>query len=387
MKAIVNGKIIMINSILEDKVLLFDDKIRDIVNSEEFNTIIKNNKYDKLEITDACGNYVSPGFIDLHIHGSGGKDTMDGSVEGLKTISSVISQNGVTGFLPTTMTMGKERIYQAFEAVRLGMKLETEGAKILGAHMEGPFINKAYKGAQKEDYIIKPDYEFIKPYEDVIKIITLAPEKDNNCNFIRTVRKNTDIVLSIGHSNAAYEEAMYSIENGISQVTHLFNAMTPLNHREPGVAGAALVSDTYCEVIADKTHVSEKLFQFILNNKGKEKIVLITDSMRAGCMKDGKYDLGGQDVYVKEGAARLNRGNLAGSVLTLNKAVYNFFKNTSLTLNEAIYMASLNPAKAIGIDNKKGSLDIGKDADISIFDEEMNCYLAISEGKCIFNKI
>ena len=163
--------------------------------------------------------------------------------------------------------------------------------------------------------------------------------------------------------------------------------MTPLNHREMGVVGAALTSDVFCEIICDNIHVNPALFQFILNNKGKDKVVLITDCMRAGCMPDGKYDLGGQDVFVKDGAARLATGNLAGSVLNLNKAVYNFMKNTDLSINEAINLASLNPAKSINMDKTKGSLDINKDADIALFDEDMNCYMSISQGEIIFNSL
>ncbi len=201
------------------------------------------------------------------------------------------------------------------------------------------------------------------------------------------MKEKTDITLSIGHTNATYDQAIEAIENGVSHVTHLFNAMSPLHHRDPGVVGAALTSNCYCEMIADKIHINKNLFQFVLDNKGKHKVVLITDSMRAGCMKDGKYDLGGQDVYVKDGAARLESGNLAGSVLTLNKAVYNFLQNTNATLTEAIHMASLNPATSIGVANHKGSLEIGKDADIAIFDNDMNCHLAISEGRVIFNQL
>lgn len=377
MKALVNGKIIVKDKILSNKVLIFDKKIIDICED-----IPKN-----CEIIDAKGMIISPGLIDIHIHGSCNADTMDKSIEAINTIANGISQNGVTSFLPTTMTMSKEDIYEALNVLRECMNKDNDGAKVLGAHMEGPFINAIYKGAQNEKYVLKPSFEFIKDYLDIIKIISYAPELDEEFNFTKQVKRNTDIKLSICHSNATYKEADEAIKLGVSNITHLFNAMTGLNHREPGVAGAALISDTYCEIIADKIHVNKDLFKFVLNNKGKDKIILITDSMRAGCMKDGKYELGGQDVYVKDGAARLKEGNLAGSVLTLNKAVYNFFENTNLEINEAIYMASLNPAKSIGIDDKKGSLEIGKDADIAVFDEKMDCYLSISEGKYIFNKL
>lgn len=377
MYAIVNGKIIMPDKVLENKVLVFNKQIVEISDEVPANH----------EMIDARGNYVAPGLIDVHVHGSCGADTMDQSVEAIQTISEGIVKNGVTSFLPTTMTMSPEDIYGALKVVRECMSKEFDGAKVMGAHMEGPFINAIYKGAQPEQYIVKPSYKFIEDYTDVIKLVSYAPEMDDDYSFTKEVKDKTDITLSIGHTNATYDQAMEAIDYGVSHVTHLFNAMTPLNHREPGVVGAALTSDCYCEVIADKIHINKSLFQFVLDNKGKHKVVLITDSMRAGCMKDGKYDLGGQDVYVKDGAARLESGSLAGSVLTLNKAVYNFLQNTNATINEAIHMASLNPATSIGIDDYKGSLHVGKDADISIFDEEMNCHLAISEGRIIFNHL
>lgn len=377
MKAIINGKIITRSGGLENKVLVFNETIQQI--QEEVPT--------DCHVIDAKGMYIAPGLIDVHVHGSCGADTMDQTKEAIEVISAGISKNGVTSFLPTTMTMSQEDIYGALEVIRLCMNQPLNGAKVLGAHMEGPFINAIYKGAQLDKYIIKPSYQFIENYTDVIKLVSYAPEMDENYSFTKEVKEKTDITLSIGHTNATYNQAKEAFNCGCSHVTHLFNAMTPLNHREPGVVGAALTSDVFTELIADTIHVNQQLFQFVLDNKGKHKMVLITDSMRAGCMKDGVYDLGGQAVFVKDGAARLESGNLAGSVLMLNKAVYNFFKNTDLTIDEAIHMASLNPATSIGIENCKGSLEIGKDADISIFDEEMNCYLTIVEGREVYNQL
>ena len=377
MKAIINGRIITRNGVLENKVLVFNETIQQI--QEEVPT--------DCHVIDSKGMYIAPGLIDVHVHGSCGADTMDQTKEAIEVISAGISKNGVTSFLPTTMTMSQEDIYGALEVIRLCMNQPLNGAKVLGAHMEGPFINAIYKGAQLDKYIIKPSYQLIENYTDVIKLVSYAPEMDENYSFTKEVKEKTDITLSIGHTNATYNQAKEAFNCGCSHVTHLFNAMTSLNHREPGVVGAALTSDVFTELIADTIHVNQQLFQFVLDNKGKHKMVLITDSMRAGCMKDGVYDLGGQAVFVKDGAARLESGNLAGSVLMLNKAVYNFFKNTDLTIDEAIHMASLNPATSIGIANCKGSLEIGKDADISIFDEEMNCYLTIVEGREVYNQL
>lgn len=377
MKAIINGKILTENNIIEDKILLFNDKIIGFCDKVEEN----------MEIIDAKGLYVSPGLIDIHVHGSCNHDVMDKSVTSIKTIGNGIKTNGVTSFLPTTMTMSKEDIYEALDTIRESINIKYDGAQILGAHLEGPFINSKYKGAQSDKFIQPPNFPFIEEYVDVIKIISYAPEVDDNFNFTKEIKDKTDITLSIAHTNATYEEAKLAIKFGASNITHLFNAMTPLNHRELGVVGAALTSDVYCEIICDNIHVNPQLYQFVLNNKGKDKVILITDCMRAGCMADGKYDLGGQDVFVKDGAARLSTGNLAGSVLNLNKAVYNFIKNTNLSINEAINLASLNPAKSINMDKTKGSLDINKDADIALFDDEINCYMTISNGEIIFNNL
>ena len=377
MKSIINGKIVLKNGILENKVIVFDNHIIDICDE------VPNN----CEVIDAKGNYVSPGLIDIHIHGCKGFDTMDEDEDAVEVISKGLAETGVTSFLPTTMTMSPERIYKAFDNIIKAKNKTIEGAKILGAHMEGPFINKKYKGAQNPKYIYKPGFDFIKDYTDLIKIITYAPEVDTNFEFTKKIKKDTDIVLSIGHTDATYNTAKEAKDLGVTNITHLFNAMTPLNHRDPGVVGLALTSDMYCELISDKIHINKDLFKFVIDNKGKERLLLITDCMRAGCMHDGEYDLGGQTVYVKDNSARLASGNLAGSVLTLNKAVYNFKENTNLNIYEAINLASLNPAKSIKVDDKKGSLEIGKDADIVIFNEDMDCLTTIVEGDIIYNKI
>jgi N-acetylglucosamine-6-phosphate deacetylase len=376
------GKIILENEVLENKVLLFNDKIVDILDEEIFEE--KSLIQEMYKIIDAHGRYVSPGFIDVHIHGSGGKDTMDGELSDLKIIGETIVSSGVTGFLPTTMTMEKEKIYKALDTVRLAMKENINGAKILGAHMEGPFISQKYKGAQNEDYLMKPDFQFIKEYVDIIKIITMAPEEDFEFKFIKSVKNNSDIVLSMGHTNSDYETAMDAVIAGISNASHIFNAMPTFHHRAPGAVGAVLKSNVSFELIADTLHIHPAVFQILLNAKGKDKMILITDSMRAGFMESGDWELGGQKVIVDNNSARLADGTLAGSILTLNKAVYNILKYTDLEIYEAVALASLNPARLINVDNTKGSIKIGKDADLIIFDEELKVYLSIAEGKIIY---
>lgn len=376
MKAIINGNILLKDKIIENKALLFDKKIIDIVDKVP----------GECEVIDVKGKLVSPGLIDIHIHGNMGKDTMEGSDEAINTISKSLAKYGVTSYLPTTMTMDEGSILKSLESIKRGMNRKTYGAKVLGAHLEGPFINKKYKGAQNLNYIISPNYEFIKKYKDVIKIITYAPEEDINFKFTKDIKNNTDIILSIGHSSATFTQAMESISLGVSNITHTFNAMTPLNHRNPGIVGAALTTDTYCEFICDTIHITKDLFQFILDSKGKDRVVLISDSMEAGGLENGVYSLGGQAVIVKDGCARLENGNLAGSVSNLNIMVKNFYENTNLNINEAINLASLNPASSLGISDTKGSIDIGKDADIVVFDKDLNCYITIIDGDIVFKK-
>ena len=374
MKALINGKILLADCICKDKVLVIDKKIRGILDSKDFDSS------DVGEVIDVKGNYISPGFIDIHIHGSGGGDTMDGTLDALKTISNTIVKYGTTGFLPTTMTMDITSIHTSLETVKKAMGVESPGAKILGAHVEGPFISKKYKGAQIEDYIIKPDFEIIRNYLNIIKIITIAPEIEGSLDFIDLVKKSSKMTLSIGHSAATYEETMLAIDAGISHCTHVLNAMNPLHHREIGALGAVLNSKLTCELIADKIHVHPELFRILLKIKGTDKLVLITDAIRGGCLKDGIYELGGQQVFVNEGRVQLSDGRLAGSVLTLNQGIKNFKEYTSAPLNEIIKLVSLNPARVIGIEQEKGSIEIGKDADIVVFDDEIEVKMVFVEG-------
>lgn len=371
MKAIVNGRLIVKDKVIENKILLYQDRIVGIQDSVE--------DLADIEWIDARGCYVSPGFIDIHIHGAFGYDAMDWDEAALSTISKGLCQYGVTGFLPTTMSMDSDSIHRALGNIRKAVNAKGEGARILGAHLEGPFINPLRKGAHDEHYIIKADYELIKDYLDIIKIITIAPEVEGHMDFIKGMHQH--ISFSIGHSNATYEEAMAAIEAGVKSATHLFNAMTALNHREPGIVGAVLNSDIYCELIADKVHVHPAAFKLLAKVKGSDRIILITDAMRAACMKQGTYELGGQQVIVEQGAVRLTDGTLAGSVLRLDEAVRNLKEHTTLSLPEVIETVTANPAALIGMSEEIGSLDAGKKADFVIFDEKFDIKATIIEGK------
>lgn len=374
MKAIINGKIILKDRIVENGVLLYSDVIEGIVSKEDIPA--------NAEIIDANGGYVAPGLIDLHIHGYLGCDVCDGEEESIRTISKGIVKNGVTGFLPTTMTVDMKVIKKALEVLR-NLKAESEdwdGSVILGCHAEGPFISMAKKGAQNPEYILKPDADFVKEYADIIKIISLAPEEDTaDFSEIRKMNSDTDVVVSMGHTSADYETAVNSTKNGVRHVTHLFNACTPLAHRAPGVVTAALNTDVSCELIVDTFHVSPALYDILWKLKGR-KLCFITDCLPAGGLPFGEYTLGGTKIIYNDIVCRLEDGTVAGSVLPLNKGVWNVYTNSTIPLYECVNCASLNPANVIGMGEKKGSLDIGKDADIVICDNEFNVQKTIIKG-------
>ena len=382
MKAIVNGRVVLENATVTGQAVLFDEKIVGIVPETEVKDC---------EIIDAQGKYVLPGLVDMHIHGYLGEDASDGSAEGIRTMARGIAKNGVTSWLPTTMTVSYGELETAFEAIRT-VKKETEGdkfdgAQIMGINAEGPFINPSKKGAQAGEHIRPCDPEFIARYADIIKVFTVAPEMKGNLAALRRIHKEFPrLLISMGHTSATFEQAQKGVRAGVRHVTHLFNAMTPLMHRDPGVVGCALSdSRLSTELIADTFHVNKNLFKIVSELKG-DKLVLITDCTRAGGMPDGEYSLGGQPIYVKGIECRLADGTIAGSVLKLNEAVCNMHRNVKrLPIHKVVKMASLNPAKALGIDGVKGSIKPGKDADFCFADDDFNISRTILRGRTIFS--
>ena len=378
MKAIINGKIILANQILTGQVLLYNETIEKIIPEDFFSA-------DSVDLViDAAGKYVSAGFINLHIHGCCGFDTMDDTPEALDTIREGMAQSGVTAFLPTTMTYDFPTIYRSFDQIRAAMGKKI-GAQILGCHVEGPFISEVYKGAQSSKYIIAPDFSYLEPYKDIIKIVTIAPEKLVGDRFINECKKN-HIVVSMGHSSATYEEAMAAIAAGVGQVTHLFNGLQPLHHRRPSVVGAALDTAVTCEIIADNVHVHPAMQRLVYKIKGKEQLILITDSMRACMLPDGESELGGQVVIVKDQIARLRDGTIAGSVLTMNEAIRRFWLNTGVPLQDVIRLVTINPAKELLLDDKMGSIAVGKEANLTIFDDNIFISQTIVEGRVVYQQ-
>lgn len=378
MKLIINAQLIMDQTIVQGMAVLYDTHIIEIAPQSHFDL-------SQFELVDCDGHYLSPGFIDVHIHGSSGADVMDASHEALDTISRNLCKSGVTSYLATTMTMPLAQIEAALDAARQYTKGAMSYAQVLGVHLEGPYINETYKGAQNPEFIIEPDIDWIRSYYDIVKLITLAPELPNAMSFIETIKKESDMILSIGHSDATYKQCCEAHAKGASHITHLFNAMKPLHHREPGVVGAALSLDFTCEVILDKVHFSEDLFDLIYSLKGPHKMIAITDSIRAGCLKPGVYELGGQKVIVDHNSARLESGQLAGSVLTLDQAIKHFMEHTDQDIPSAVALVTQNPADLLKLTDR-GRIDTGKRADFTIFDKNITIRSTIVGGDMVFQK-
>lgn len=370
--------------IFKDFNLIFPDRIeKGTVQIKEGKIVSFHPDESEDDVIHGQGRYLSPGFIDIHIHGAGNHDTMDGTFEALDTISKTIANHGTTGFLPTTMTVSLKDINTAVEVAKEAQG-KVGGASILGVHLEGPFISKMAIGAQNPNFVEKPTLENFKEMVgqnmDFIKNITIAPEVDGALELIPYLREN-NINVSMGHTKATYEEAMEGIKAGVNHSTHLFNAMTPFTHREPGVVGAIFDTDITTETISDGVHISYPSLRTAYKVKTTDKVLLITDAMMACGMPDGTYSLGGQPAISKNGAARLESGALAGSILTMDKAVQNVYHNTDLPLHEVVKMASYNGAKFIGVEDKKGKIALNFDADLLILDESLEVQHVYIAGK------
>ena len=378
LKAIINGVIVTEKQMIYGKSLLFDKNIKEITDCYEFPP--------EVEVIDAEGKLVIAGLIDLHIHGYGGMDVSDGKSEDIAEMSRLITENGVTAWCPTTMTVEESGIMRAFNAVREASEMKNGGAQIMGVNCEGPFISPAKKGAHIEEHIKKPEADFIIENSDIVKLVTIAPEMDTDFECIRKICENTSVIVSLGHTEASFECAKKAVDAGATHATHLYNAMAPLDHRSPGILGEVLSDKRVsCELIADTFHVSPELYSLTESLK-KNKLVLITDCMRAGGLEDGEYDLGGQMATVKGIECRLENGVIAGSVLRLNQALRNMKKHTALPVWKIVNMASLNAATVIGMQETMGSIKVGKKANIAIVDKEFEVYVTIINGEVCYKR-
>jgi N-acetylglucosamine-6-phosphate deacetylase len=380
-KILIIGKVITKNGIIDEGCV-----------GIEGNKIIYVGKYNKCynfsKILDFNNDFISPGFIDIHIHGAYGRDIIEGEESAIETISSFIASKGTTGFLPTILTAPLEDMINSLYSIEKyieNKEKEIKGAKILGINIEGPFLNKKYKGAQREDCILLPNFEILKKLTtNNVKLMTLAPEVEGCCEIIKYLN-NMGIKISAGHTDAMSSDMEKAISLGLSHITHLFNGMRPLHHREPGIIGVALINNNISvEIIADGIHLSPYILKLVGMIKPKEKIILITDSMMATGLSDGEYKLAEQRVFVKDGKATLSDGTIAGSTLTLNMAVKNMVEKGGFKIEDAVFMASYSPSLLLGLEDRKGSLEIGKDADITIFDDNFNVKMTIVEGKVVF---
>ncbi|MBK3493398.1 N-acetylglucosamine-6-phosphate deacetylase [Viridibacillus sp. YIM B01967] len=334
------------------------------------------------------GWIVFPGYIDMHIHGSAGFDVMDATEVALRGIARSLPKEGTTSFLATTMTQSADAIESALQNVATFEGDEDE-AEILGIHLEGPYISKKRAGAQPLEYIIEPDVRQFNHWQALsggrIKQITVAPEANNGFAFTEVVSK-AGVVVSLGHSDATFDEIEHAVKIGAKQATHLYNQMRPFHHREPGVVGAVfLEDDLQVEIIADFVHSHPKSVKFAYRLKEASRIILITDAMRAKGLDYGMYDLGGQPVHVTETGAHLCDGTLAGSVLTMAQAVKNVQSVTGCSLQELVMMSSTNAAKQLNLP-LKGYIGAGMDADLVILDANLNVQKTICRGKVVFGK-
>lgn len=333
---------------------------------------------------------VVPGFIDLHIHGTDGADAMDGTVESLQQMQASLVREGTTGFLATTMTQSREAILKSLSTVKQVMEVPSEGAAVLGVHLEGPYIAASKAGAQPSAHIRRFDAEefaeFCEVSGDAIRIVTFAPELDGAAAFYRDLCSR-GILASFGHSAATFADVTAIVSPGeVVHGTHLFNQMTPLYHRDPGLPGALLLSDShYVELIADGVHVADEMLLLTYRLKGADRMLLITDSIRAKGLPDGMSELGGQPVTISDGEARLSDGTLAGSTLAMNEAFARILRVTGCSLDEAVRMTSTNAARRLGIGDRVGALAPGMDADIVVLDSDYNVRMTLCKGVIVYD--
>lgn len=364
-----------------------------VVENERIEAILESK--DSVDNVDSFlnlnGRHLVPGFVDVHVHGGGGYDAMSGHVEDIDGMSLFHAKHGTTSFLPTTLTADHLSTERVIGNIVKAIENGTRGAEVLGLHLEGPFINEKRSGAQNPLYIREPSIHELDRYCELakgnIRLITLAPEQPGAIEFIRHAYQK-GVTISIGHSDATYHMMKLAIGAGATHITHLFNGMRPLHHREPGVAGAALMHDELTvELICDGFHIHSDLINYVFRTKSLENIILITDAISAAGQPDGNnYELGGLPCYMKDGQVRLKESNdLAGSCLTMIEALRNALAFTGRPLYEILPTLTINPARQIGVSDRKGSIEIGKDADLIVLDDNIKLQATYVKGKEVFS--
>lgn len=382
---ITNGKIYTEKRLIENGYLILEEGLIKAFGEMKFVPEYQG------EVIDAQGNYVMPGFIDQHIHGAFGADNMDANHEGLAIMAKGLPKEGTTSYLPTTMTQSKEAVSEAISLIADYLENENGAgeAEMLGIHLEGPFISSKHVGAQNPLFVQKPSIEafnhFNKAAKGHIKLITYAPEEAEPGFTNHLVSQG--VVPSAGHTDAGYSLIMEHVAEGLSNLTHFHNAMLPHHHRVPGAVTAGFVEDKLkAELIVDGVHVHPQSIYATYKIKGAENIIGITDAMRAKGLEDGAYDLGGQTVHKKGVEARLADGTLAGSVAEMDFVARNLKEFTGCSMEELILMTSTNAAKQLGVYGRKGSINIGKDADIVIMDSTLHVFMTICRGVIAYKK-
>ena len=366
MKLLSGGKIVLHDKVLERHSLLFSDRILSCIPEDRAGGI-------EAERFNVCGAYVSPGFIDVHVHGAGGADAMDATDESMDVFSRCLAGHGVTAFLPTALTSAREHLSVVADNVKRAMKRRLPGASVFGLHLEGPWIDCGHKGAHPQDHIENtPDAEWVAQRADVIRTVTFSPQKDPNHVFLKRLLE-LKIVPSLGHTDAGFEEGLAAIEAGAKSITHLFNAQTGLHHRAPGLVGAALCSSAMCELVPDGEHVRAELFEPLCKALSTERLMLVTDSTRAAGLPNA-------------GLPRLRDGTIAGSSLSMDRGVLNVWKATGRPLPEVVRMATANPARLHGLESRRGSIAPGCDADITCFDEQLDVFMTFVGGRLVYER-
>jgi len=341
------------------------------------------------EHVDALRFTVVPGFIDPHIHGSGGADVMDATLASMNTISRTLASHGTTSFLPTTVSAPPEILGSTLDRLSPLLQESFEGAKPIGIHLEGPFISGQKRGTHRENNIRLPDQSLLSSWisraSGNLKLLTMAPELDG-ANPVADFARASGVTVAMGHSNASFEEAFAASENGTHYAVHTFNAMRGFSHRDSGIVGAVLSDDRiFAEIIADGIHVRPEVVRIFARSKGRERILLVTDAISATGMPDGTYNLGTDKVEVRAGVCRDNEGRLAGSTLTQDAALRNFVAYSGMRMDDAIFGLTWNPARALKLEGR-GCIEPGAHADMVMLDDALRVVKTFSEGRLVFER-